>query len=77
MKTCQFCKSQIARDAKKCPHCAEWLSDADRKANRSPSDKHAAEQQGVNAFASVALLLIILFFWALWHLMSDGIAAYK
>ena len=25
MKNCPYCKSKVRRDARKCPHCAEWL----------------------------------------------------
>ncbi len=37
-KECPFCLSQVPAEAKKCKHCAEWLTDKPRVGNRDDNN---------------------------------------
>ncbi len=69
--TCKFCKSEIANDALKCPHCAEWQSAEERakheRASKTPESQRAKEKSGiefVSALVAVGMMIFIVWWIA-------------
>lgn len=79
--TCKFCKSTIAADALKCPHCTEWQSATERakheRASKTPESQRAKEKSGiefVSALVAVTMMILIVW-WIFSNISSSDISA--
>ena len=57
MVACRWCKEPIVRGTKKCPHCGEFQSDADRKKIKELEDSVPDEDRNIPGGAWAAIIL--------------------
>lgn len=58
-KKCPFCAEEIARDAVKCKHCGEYLTDAAKAESRQGKQNMGCLLTTLVVLAIIALIIII------------------